>query len=162
VYQCYGDSYGGEMIVQKRVPATSGTKIVQVTASGIADAKGRFLLPQTFYGDVFAYQYFFVAEAKVRKCCPIPGFSSAQNQIGKFLIFDRKGIQMLPYLVDGVPEARNDPHYAIFKREKKKGILTKSGFVIEPEFNEIKGMEYGWLFVKKGDEWGVMRCKEAH
>jgi hypothetical protein len=127
--------------------------------TGVARAAtGEWVLPQVLEGSVQVRRYFLIVEAQVAADSGRPDLP-ANDQPGKFLLFDRSGKLLLPYPADTSPRIGGEP-YAVFQREKKFGVVSGKGIVLEPKYDAIDLLPNGWVRVRAGEQWGMLRWRE--
>jgi len=127
--------------------------------TGVARAAtGEWVLPPVLEGSVQVRRHFLIVEAQVAADSGHPDLP-ANDQPGKFLLFDRSGKSLLPYPTDTSPRIGGEP-YAVFQREKKLGVVSGKGIVLEPKYDAIDLLPNGWVRVRAGEQWGMLRWRE--
>ncbi|HOY07865.1 MAG TPA: WG repeat-containing protein [Saprospiraceae bacterium] len=145
------DEYFGVRIKNK-----SGYRI---GAWGILGADGQWRVPAVLSGSLVEYSRFFVAEAIVQPCCIVAGLNISENQPHKQLIFTRNGIPLLNTPVE-VNFDGTASQFLIYRNTGKFGAVASQEIRLQPEFDEIKEAGLGWIKVRKGEEWGVIKWTE--
>jgi hypothetical protein len=156
VKECSGDQFGEQFIVKT---AFVNTENRPYPLSGVANADGIWLIPPVLGGYLIQRLHFFITSVNIHACCSIPGLDIEKNQPGKYLIFNRQGQPVIPFAVEAMPYVQNEP-YAIFRLNKKFGLTTTLGLGLEPDYDELKRLPNGWIFVRKGTAWGALRWVE--
>lgn len=129
------------------------------TRTGIAHATtGQWILPPVLEGQLLIRRHFLIAETIVAADSEHPDLKPG-SQPGKYLIFDRSGKALLPYPTDTQPRIGGEP-YAVFQREGKFGVVSAKGVVLEPKYDAIDLLPEGWVRVRAGEQWGMLRWRE--
>lgn len=156
VKECSGDSFGDQFIVKKSFVETGGRPY---TLSGVATSEGIWLIPPVLGGYLWQRPHFFIAGVNIHECCSVPGLDIDKNQLGKYLIFNRKGQPVLPYAVEATPFVENQP-YGVFKLNNQFGLFTDLGPGLDPEYDELRLLPNGWIFARRGMSRGVLKWVE--
>jgi len=129
------------------------------TLSGVARAdNGQWILPPVLEGQVLVRRHFLIVEALVSADSEHPDLKSA-GLPGKYLIFDRSGKMLLPYPADVQPRTGGEP-YIVFQRENKFGMVSAQGIALEPKYDAIDLLPNGWIRVRVGEQWGMLRWRD--
>ena len=122
---------------------------------GIFDfSSGKWLLPQVYTGIVVLTEYFIILETKIADGQSAPGIDKSES--GKYLLFNRKGELILPVKLDKIPQPGKNP-YVVFRANNKSGLVFKNKVVLEAIYDEINVLPRGWLSVRQGQKWGVVK-----
>ena len=123
---------------------------------GVLQPDGQWRIEPVAGGRFQERKHFFIIEAVPNPCCTIAGFNVGVSQPGKQLLFDASGKLLLDHSVDEISGHPNYP-YLFYKTQGKWGLIAASGAHIPASFDEVKLVGAGWIFVRKADQWGVLR-----
>lgn len=126
---------------------------------GLMTPEGKWLIPPVMTGIVTESKKFVVAEAVAQPCCAIGPVNIGNNQPGKFLIFNRNAEPLVTTPVDAASISA-DGYFVFFEQGGKSGLVASPEEKLPAEFDELKSMGNGWVFVKKGNRYGALKWVE--
>lgn len=103
-------------------------------AYGVADEKGWIMEPQE--GNLFLYKGFFVV-----------------RYIGKVGVMTREGKWLLEPM-EKVYDWNGSDKVVVLKYKGKFGIMDKTGWIVEPKYNEMEWYSEGMIPVNEKGKWG--------
>lgn len=133
-----------------------GKSVIQTGVARVAN--GQWILPPVLEGQVFVRRHFLIAEAVMAADSEHPDLKPVRLP-GKYWIFDRSGKMLLPYPTDAQPRIGGEP-YAVFQQENKFGVVSAGGLVLEPKYDTVELLSEGWVRVRAGAQWGMLRWRE--
>jgi WG containing repeat len=146
---------GGDLFlvgIRKRASGGVGPELKGVAYS----ASGDWLLFPVFAGLLNLYDCFILAETHTVAGSTIAGIE--KNIPGKYMVFNRKGVSLLPEVLDEAPKIGKEPYF-VFKVKNKFGLATTEGVFLEPAYDEIILQPEGWVSVRAGLRWGALKWK---
>ncbi len=123
---------------------------------GVLQPDGQWSIEPTAGGRFQERKYFYIAEAVPNPCCLIGGFNTGVSQPGKQLLFDTSGKLLLDQTVDDFFVVPGKP-YLLYKKDGKWGLIASADVHIPASFDEAKVVGADWIFVRKADQWGVLK-----
>ncbi|MGB4850017.1 MAG: WG repeat-containing protein [Saprospiraceae bacterium] len=126
------------------------------TAWGMLSPDGNWVIEPVIKGGLTERQHFLIIETNADPCCSIGGVNFIKNQRGRYLIFNKSGKPLMSTMVDGVKEGQEEK-FVIYSLEKKYGLITSTGFRLEPQYDELKSLGMGWIAARQGDQWGILK-----
>ena len=156
VFQCEADLFGGSLAISRNY--YEGGKRPKVVTKGAMDLSGNWLIPPAFHGAFTQRRHFFLVEAKILAGHKISELALERSDPGKYLLYNRQGKLLLPYLVSAFPDVRDEP-YAVIKLNEKFGLVTPLGIELAPEYEQLTRKSNGWIYAKQGAKWGAMHSE---
>jgi hypothetical protein len=127
---------------------------------GLMSPTGQWLIQPVLKGSIAEHKQFFIVEAAANPCCLIGPVNLGVNQPGKYLIFDTGTLQPLfTHSVDAAKPSA-DGHFIIFEIDKKYGLAASLYDIVPAEFDELNAMGNGWIYVRKGNNYGALKWDE--
>jgi hypothetical protein len=115
---------------------------------------GKWLLPQIFTGFLKVTNHYILVETKTQKEGVFKGIE--KNEMNKFLLFNRKGEQIVQEKIDALPTFFNIP-CSVFKIKDKFGLVLGDKVYLEPIYDAISISADKWILVRQGDKTGLLR-----
>jgi hypothetical protein len=134
----------------------SPTRRRSASTWGVLAPDGTWVIMPTARGNFVETSHFYLVEAISEPCCTIGNVNIGSNKKGKYLIFDHQGKPLLENPVDSLPVVAH-PAVLIYTQEGKFGLITKEGDQSPAEYDAIHAMGNGWIAVRKGNSWGILK-----
>lgn len=126
---------------------------------GMMAPDGRWIIEPVILGSVYERKHFVLVETRSDPCCEIGGLQYQQTQRNQYFIFDWTGKPYLSFsaVVSTAASTTQDERFLIYDLAGQFGVVTHLRQVFEPVYDEIKALGNGWLALRKGESWGVLK-----
>lgn len=122
--------------------------------TGLLSPEGQWLIPPVLTGYTETAKHFLFAANQVSDPKALPGVTAETGGNSRKLIFNREGKAALNFSVD--VNSPGDNPVCIFKHNQRFGLVSPLGLLLQPEYEEINALGYGWYAVRNGQRWGVV------
>lgn len=150
IIECKGD-LSSELFI------ATGKNKQKTRVSGLADAKGEWVVPAVFTGLMQQYPYYFIATGSVTQPDLLPGVVVDKALNFQQFLYNQQGKPVLSYSVNSFRNLKESP-VGVFELNKLFGLVTPEGLLLEPIYNNIRPMGNNWFYVQKDGQYGVVKA----